>query len=95
MKNTMQSHSKIASSTTAISERKKYNEMVEQMKASGTYCDPVFPERSFKKFGSSACIKCPNYEECRDLSEKESMGILKYRRKHKPSKLKTKRCKCK
>lgn len=95
MKSTMQSHNKVASSTTAISERKKYNEMVEQMKASGTYCDPVFPERSFKKFGASACIKCPNYEECRNLSEDESMGILKHRRKNKSGKPKSKRCKCK
>lgn len=91
----MQSHSKIASSTTAISERKKYNDMVEQMRASGTYCDSVYPERSFKRFGASSCAKCPNYEECKNLSEEESVGILKYRRKHKTAKSKTKRCKCK
>jgi len=95
MKNTMQSHSKVSGSTNAIAERKKYNDMVAAMKSSGTYCDTMYPERSFKRFGSSSCAKCPNYEECRNLSENESMNILKYRRKHKSAKPKSKRCKCK
>jgi putative transposon-encoded protein len=95
MKNTLQTHSKISGSTNVIAEKKKYNDMITAMKAEGTYCDSVYPERSFKKFGSSSCVDCPNYEKCRDKSENESMEILKYRRKNKSVKPKSKRCKCK
>ena len=80
-KTTYQSHANISHSTNAIAERKKYNDMITQMKAEGTYCDPVNPDRSFKRFKLHTCKTCPNYEECEEKSEEESSNILKYRRK--------------
>jgi hypothetical protein len=80
-KTTYQTHHNISHSTNAIAERKKHSEMIAQMKAEGTYCDSVNPDRSFKNFKLTTCKTCPNSEECEEKSEEESSNILKYRRK--------------
>ena len=80
-KTTYQSHHNISHSTNAIAERKRHAEMIAQMKAEGTYCDPINPDRSFKNYKLTTCKTCPNSEECERRSEEESSNILKYRRK--------------
>lgn len=80
-KTTYQTHHKISHSTNAIAERRKHSELITQMRAEGTYCDPVNPDRSFKNFKLTTCKTCPNSEECERKSEEESGDILKYRRK--------------
>jgi hypothetical protein len=91
-KTTYQTHGNISHSTNAIAERKKYSEMIAQMKSEGTYCDPVNPDRSFKNFKLTTCKTCPNSAECEQKSEEESRNILiKYRSKIlKKSKIKRK-----
>jgi hypothetical protein len=79
-KTTYQTHSNISHSTNAIAERKKHSDMIAQMKAEGTYCDLVNPDRSFKNFKLTTCKTCPNSEECEEKSENESRNILKFRR---------------
>jgi hypothetical protein len=76
-KTTYQTHQFISHSANALAEKKK----IAQMKAEGTYCDPIHPDRSFTQFKYSSCKTCPNYEECKEASEKESGNILKFRRK--------------
>jgi hypothetical protein len=76
-KTTYQSHQFISHSANALAEKKK----IAQMKAEGTYCDRIHPDRSFTQFKSTTCKTCPNYDECSEKSEEESQNILKFRRK--------------
>lgn len=57
----------------------KHSEKLTRMRATGTYCDEDEPDLSFLNFRSS-CKKCPNYQECKEESEKSSRNILKFRR---------------
>lgn len=92
MGTTYQSHGYISSSTDAIYKKKKHAEKIAKMKAEGTYCDSEDPDLSFLNYNPSHCRKCPNYEECKERSEKRSQDILKYRR-NQGKKPKTKRVK--
>jgi hypothetical protein len=80
MTHSYQTFNKLAKSSDEISQLKKQNEKVERMKAAGTYCDYSDPEMSYMKFKMQSCRKCPNYDECKEESERKSMSILKYRR---------------
>lgn len=92
MTHSYQTFNKQANSSEEISQLKKHKDKVERMKASGTYCDYDEPDMSYMNFKMQSCRKCPNYDECKEESERKSMSILKYRR-NKFKKSKVKRCK--
>jgi hypothetical protein len=76
-KTSYQTHQLLSHSANSLFEKKK----IAEMKAEGTYCDRIHPDRSFTQFKSTTCKTCPNYEECERKSEEESQNILKYRQK--------------
>jgi hypothetical protein len=78
MTHSYQTFNNLVNSSDEIAQLKK----IAKMKASGTYCDTTFPDRSFTNFKTTTCKTCPNYNECEKKSEKESMNVLKYRRQN-------------
>lgn len=92
MTHSYQTFNKLSKSSDEIGSMKKHKEKIERMKAEGTYCDYAEPDMSYMNFKMQSCRKCPNYDECKEESEKKSMSILKYRR-NTIKKSKAKRCK--
>lgn len=80
MTHSYQTFNKQASSSDEIWRMKKHNDKIKRMKEEGTYCNYSEPDMSYMNFKMQSCKKCPNYDECKEESEKKSMSILKYRR---------------